>query len=237
MYPCLLTLPKKSFFPFGPRGTGKSVRFFFLTLLSLSLIGCNTSKSNDDDKTKKEELRKNCALLETVHSSFQAYMTCIETNSSEIRIGSNIDFVKKEGESIKNACAETLNYEIPEKLNSKMLYFFKLQKKMKIPPIQDDLESRIAALFTFPFIGLELAFATDEEEKTCFDNKVSSYSASLKIDYYESLTPKEKKDLDNQLEAALKIFLKECRREVGGKAYQDSKQRLKCDSMDSATES
>ena len=175
--------------------------------------------------------------METVHDAFQAYMTCINTTWNQISIGSNTDFVKKDSENIKNACAETLNYDIPKELKSELIYFVRLQEKLKILPIQDDLASKFTALLTFPLRAIVETAATNEEERTCFDNKVSSYSASLGLDNdsYKSLSPKEKEDLDNQLEAALKVFLKECRREAGEKAYQDIKQNFKCDSINSTT--
>ena len=97
-----------------------------------------------------------------------------------------------------------------------MYYFSDLHEKLNDPPEITDGPS---------FLGILLLAVFKDEERECFIGKVSGLDPeALKND--QSIQPQNQEALINQRRA---VFLRECRKKMGEKAYQDKKLKLNCD--------
>ena len=201
------------------------VKVLLCVLFSLSFFGCGLFRSGSKEELRDEEnpisvlSKKKCEYLDKAYSAFQSYITCLETTSNEIIKGSALELIEEGSSTIKVACVDVFNQgypNIPDDVKEEMRYFSYLHENLNNPPAVDEWIDILGALILFIF---------KDEERECFIGKVSGLDPeALKNDQF--IQPQNQEALINQRRAAL---LRECRKEMGEKAYQDKKLKLHCD--------
>ena len=203
--------------------------------LSLSLFACGPldllfgsdqtplEQSNDKKlkEAKKNKIRKKCGTLNVVYKAFQDYIICIEKTPVEVYNGTYAEFIiRKDGSKIQVACADGFNqvYEsIPdaEKRNTGIIlfydmdYFHDLYEVFSEPPA------------TLGITGLFYFSKSDSKAQSCFEEKLEEYRKE-DSSFLKQFT-------NNQ--ADHKVFLKDCRKQEGEKAYQKLNQQFGCDTI------
>ena len=228
-------------------------RLLGLIFLSLGLFACEPfdllfgsnqtpSKQSDNEEHKQNEenkIRKKCGTLNVVYKAFQDYIICLEKiptdtllyygHYAEFYIIKSVSGTRKDDLNIQVACANVFNQvyqSIPdtEKRDTggilsfyDMDYFHDLYIFLKQTPVEGNFKyiSRGALLG----IGL----LKDTKAQSCFQKKFEEYRKEGKGFKW----PRSRKDV----QGAQKIFLKDCRKQEGEKAYQNLNQQFGCDTI------
>ena len=195
------------------------LKVLLCVLFSLSFFGCGLFGSDNTREQDYEEdpRKKKCEYLDKAYSAFQSYLTCLETTPNEV-LGGYSEITEQGSSTVKVACVDVFNQgysNIPDDIKEGMSYFSSLHERLNDPPEVTEgpgvLEVLLFAVFK-------------DEERECLIGKARGLNPE-NFENDQSIQPQNQEALINQRRA---VFVRECRKEIGEKAYKDQKLEMYC---------